>query len=135
MRRRDFIKAVAGSAVAWPLAARAQQPDRMQHIGMLMGFAEGDRDAQSWLAAFREELRNLGWTEGRNIEMEIRSAGADVESMKRFAKELIALQPDLMFTSTTPATAAMLQQARAIPVVFVMVGELTGPLQTTRADW
>jgi putative tryptophan/tyrosine transport system substrate-binding protein len=74
-------------------------------------------------AAFREELRNLAWTEGRNIEMEIRWAGADVESMKRFAKELVALQPDLIVTSSTPATAAMLQQTRTIPVIFVVVAD------------
>jgi putative ABC transport system substrate-binding protein len=75
---------------------------------------------------FREELRKLGWTEGRNIEMEIRSAGADVESMKRFAKELVALQPDLIVTSSTPATAAMLAQTHTIPVIFVLVGDPIG---------
>jgi putative ABC transport system substrate-binding protein len=91
-----------------------------------MGFAESDRDAQSWLAVFREELRKLGWTEGRDIEMESRLAGADVESMKRFAKELVALQPYLIVTSTTPATAAMLQQTHTIPVVFLLVGDPVG---------
>jgi putative tryptophan/tyrosine transport system substrate-binding protein len=126
MRRRDFITLIGGAAASWPLAAPAQQPGRMRHIGTLIGFAESDRDAQSSLAGFRDELRTLGWTEGRNIEMEIRWAGADVESMKRFAKELVALQPDLMFTSTTPATGAMLQQTRTIPVVFVVVGDPVG---------
>jgi putative tryptophan/tyrosine transport system substrate-binding protein len=125
MRRRDFITGITVFA-AMPLAARAQQPDRMRHIGILIGFAESDRDAQSSLAGFRDELRTLGWTEGRNIEMEIRWAGGDVELMKRFAKELVALQPDLMFTSTTPATGAMLQQTRTIPVVFVVVGDPVG---------
>jgi len=93
---------------------------------MLMGWAESDREAQSWLAAFREELRKLGWTEGRNIEMEIRWPAGDVESMKRFAKELVALQPDLIVTGSTPATAAMLQQTRTIPVIFVLVGDPVG---------
>ena len=122
MRRREFMAALGGAA-AWSLAANAQQ---MRRICMLLGFAESDRDAQSGLAQFREELRKLGWTEGRNIEMEVRAAGGDVESMKRYAKELVALQPDLIVTSSTPATAAMLQQTRIIPVIFVLVGDPIG---------
>jgi putative ABC transport system substrate-binding protein len=122
MRRRDFITLIGGAAASWPLAGRAQQSDRMRRIGILMGFGESDHDARSWLVAFREELRNLGWMEDRNVEMEIRWA-ADLESMRRFAKELAALQPDLIFTSTTPATAAMLQQTHTIPVIFVLVGD------------
>jgi putative tryptophan/tyrosine transport system substrate-binding protein len=125
MRRRDFITLIGGAAASWPLAGRAQQLDR-KRIGVLMGWAESDREAQSWLAALREELRKLGWTEGRNIEMEIRWAAGDVESMKRFAKELVALQPDLTVTGSTPATAAMLQQTRTIPVIFVLVGDPVG---------
>jgi putative tryptophan/tyrosine transport system substrate-binding protein len=123
MRRRDFITLLSGTATALPLAARAQQ---VRRIGVLLGFFENDRDTQSGLALFREDLRKLGWTEGRNIEMEIRAAGGDFESMKRFAKELVALQPDLIVTSSTPATAAMLQQTRTIPVVFVLVGDPIG---------
>ena len=107
MRRRRFITLLGGAA-AWPLAARAQQPDRVRRIGVLMAFAESDREAQSWVAAFREELRKLGWTEGRNSEIDTRWATADVESMQRFAKEFVGLQPDLILTSSTPATAAML---------------------------
>jgi putative ABC transport system substrate-binding protein len=122
MRRREFIT-VLGGAATWSLAANAQQ---VRRIGVLLGFAESDRDAQSGLALFREELRKLGWTEGRNIEMEIHAAGGDVESIKRFAKELVALQPDLIVTSSTPATAAMLQQTRTIPVIFVEVGDPIG---------
>jgi len=125
MRRRDFITLTGGAAFSWPLAGRAQQLDR-KRIGVLMGWAESDREAQSWLAALREELRKLGWTEGRNIEMEIRWPAGDVESMKRFAKELVALQPDLTVTGSTPATAAMLQQTRTIPVIFVLVGDPVG---------
>jgi putative tryptophan/tyrosine transport system substrate-binding protein len=125
MRRRDFITLIGGAAASWPLAGRAQQLDR-RRIGILMGWAESDSEAQSWLAALREELQKLGWTEGRNIEMEIRWAAGDVESMKRFAKELVALQPDLIVTGSTPATAAMLQQTRTIPVIFVLVGDPVG---------
>ena len=107
MKRRAFITLIGGTA-AWPLAARAQQSEPVRRVGVLMAFAEGDHEAQSWVAALRAELRKLGWTEGRNIEIDTRWAAADVELMGRFAKELVALQPDLMVTSSTPATAAML---------------------------
>ena len=126
MKRRKFITLVGGAAATWPLAARAQQGERVRRIGVLMAFAESDHDAQSWVAAFREELLNLGWTEGRNIEIVIRWAMADLESMKRLAKELVALQPDLMVTSSTPATAAMLQQTLTIPIIFVLVADPVG---------
>src|SRR5215467_5818814 len=122
MRRREFI-AVLGGAAVWSLVANAEQ---VRRIGVLLGIAESDRDAQSGLAALREELRKLGWTEGRNIEMEVHAAGGDVEAIKRFAKELVALEPDLIVTSSTPATAAMLQQTRTIPVIFVEVGDPIG---------
>jgi ABC-type uncharacterized transport system substrate-binding protein len=124
LRRREFILAL-GSAATWPLAAGAQQPYRMRRIGVLLGNAEG-HEAQSWVAALREELGKLGWTEGRNIEIDIRSAAADVASMKRFAKELVALQPDLILTQSTPAAAAMLEQTRTIPIVFVLVADPVG---------
>src|SRR5262245_19909965 len=126
MKRREFITLIGGAAAAWPLAAGAQQGDRVRRIGVLMAFAESDREAQSWVAAFREELSKLGWTGGRNIEIDTRWATADVESMQRFAKELVALQPDLILTSSTPATAAMLQQTRAIPIIFVWVADPVG---------
>jgi putative ABC transport system substrate-binding protein len=122
MRRREFIT-VLGGAASWSLAANAQQ---VRRIGVLMGIPESDRDAQFGLAALKEELRKLGWIEGRNIEMEIRWAKANVESRKRFAEELVALQPDLIVTSSTPGTAAMLQQSRTIPVIFVEVGDPIG---------
>ena len=126
MRRREFLVLLAAATVIRPPAAYAQQPTRSRLVGVLLGFAESDRDAQSGLALFREELRKLGWTEGRNIEMEIHAAGGDVGSIKRFAKELVALQPDLIVTSSTPATAAVLQQTRTIPVIFVEVGDPIG---------
>ncbi len=126
MRRREFITLLGGAVVGWPLAARSQQPDQMRRIGVLMGWPESDHRAQSWVAALREELRKLGWTEGSNIEIDTRWAAADVEPMKRFAKELIALQPDLMVTGSTPATAAMLQQTHVTPIVFVLVADPVG---------
>jgi putative tryptophan/tyrosine transport system substrate-binding protein len=125
MKRREVLRLLRGGAVAWPLAARAQQPYRMRRMGVLLGNAE-DHEAQSWVAALREELGKLGWTEGRNIEIDIRWAAADVASMKRFAKELVALQPDLILTQSTPAAGAMLEQTHTIPVVFVLVADPVG---------
>jgi putative ABC transport system substrate-binding protein len=127
MRRRDFITGIAGSAAAWPLAARAQQAGPMRRIGMLMGFAESDSQAQAFAAAFREGLQKLGWAEGRNIRIDTRWATpSDVELRQRFAKELIALQPDLVLAATTPTIAAMLQQTRTVPIVFVNVADPIG---------
>jgi putative tryptophan/tyrosine transport system substrate-binding protein len=126
MRRREFITLIGGAAAAWPLTARAQHGERMRRIGVLMGWPESDYKAQSWVAALREELRKLGWTEGRNIEIDTRWAAADVEPMTRFAKELVALQPDLMVTGSTPATAATLQQTRITPIIFVLVADPVG---------
>jgi putative ABC transport system substrate-binding protein len=125
MRRREFVGLV-GVAAAWPLTARAQQTERVRRIGILSSSAESDQMAQSSVAAFREELRKLGWMEGRNCEIDIRWAAADLELMKRFAKELVALQPDLILTSGTPTAAAMLQQTRTIPIVFVIVADPVG---------
>jgi putative ABC transport system substrate-binding protein len=126
MRRREFITLLGGATVAWSVATHAQQTERVRRIGVLMAFAESDHEAQSWVAAFREELRKLGWTEGRNSEIDTRWATADVESMQRFAKEFVGLQPDLILTSSTPATAAMLKQTRTIPIIFVWVADPVG---------
>jgi putative tryptophan/tyrosine transport system substrate-binding protein len=126
MRRRDFIKVIGGAAAIWPVAARAQQAERMRRIGVLMGYAENDWEAQAWVAAFREALQKLGWTEGHNIRIDSRWSRADTEMMKRFAQELVALQPDLILSQVTPTTAALLQQTRTIPIVFAMVANPVG---------
>ena len=127
MKRRDFIALAGGAAAAWPLAARAQQPDRVRRIGVLMGYPESDPEAQAFIAAFRGGLRKLGWTDGRNTRIDTRWATpADTDSMQRFAKELVASQPDLILSSTTPTTAALLQQTRTIPIVFVIVADPVG---------
>src|SRR5438132_6760658 len=126
MDRRTFIGGVAGVLLAEPLAARAQQ-DRDRHIGVLMAHYESDPDFQAYVAAFREGLQKLGWTEGRNIRIDSRwGALDDAESRQQSAKELIALQPDLILTQNTPPTASMLKQTRTIPVVFVIVADPVG---------
>ena len=126
MKRREFI-ALVGGAASWPLAARAQQPERMRRIGVLMGYAESDSDAQARVAAFRDGLQKLGWAEGRNIRINTRwPIPADLESMQRFATELVALQPDAILSHITPTTAALLQQTRTIPIVFATVADPLG---------
>src|SRR5262249_61580170 len=127
MRRRELITLLGGAAAAWPLAARAQRGERMRQIGMLMAHSESDPEFEAYVAAFREGLQKLGWTEGRNIRIESRwGALDDAEVRQRSAKELVALQPDLILTQSTPPTASMLQQTRTIPVVFVIVADPVG---------
>jgi putative tryptophan/tyrosine transport system substrate-binding protein len=127
MKRREFITLLGGAAAAWPLAARAQQPGRMRRIGVLMGYAESGSSGQALIAAFRDGLQKLGWTEGRNTRIDIRWAiPSDAESIRRFAKELVALQPDLIISSTTPITAALLQQTRTIPIIFPALSDPVG---------
>jgi hypothetical protein len=118
LRRRQFITVLGGAAVAWPIVAGAQQPERMRRIDVLMAYAESDPEGQALVAAFREGLQKLGWTESRNVRIETRWATADLELMQRFATEIVALQPDLILTQNTPTTAAMLQQTRSIPIIF-----------------
>jgi putative ABC transport system substrate-binding protein len=126
MQRREFLSALGGAVAAWPLAARAQQAERMRRIGVLMGFAESDRQGRAFVAAFRDELQKLGWVEGRNIRIDIRWAAGDTALMQRFAKELVALQPDLILSHLTPTTTALLQQTRIIPIVFALVADPIG---------
>jgi putative ABC transport system substrate-binding protein len=127
IRRRELITLLGGGAVVWPLAARAQQGGGMRRIGVLMNFAESDPEAKAWVAAFREGFHSLGWTEGRNVRIDTRWATPDdAESIQRLAKELVALQPDLILTQGTPATAALLQQTRTIPIIFAMVVDPVG---------
>jgi ABC-type uncharacterized transport system substrate-binding protein len=127
VRRREFIKLIGGMAAAWPLTARAQQADRMRRIGVLMGWPESDPEAQSERAAFVRELEKLGWVGGRNLRIDTRwAAPADPESMHRLAKELVALKPDLLLSQSTPATTALLQETRTIPVIFGIVADPIG---------
>src|SRR3954454_14992703 len=119
MNRREVIRLASGGAFAWPLAVHAQQGERTRRIAALIPFTETDKEAQSELAAFRKELQRLGWTEGRNARIEVRWAGGDVVQIRDYAKELVALQPDVIVARTTPVTAALLQETRTIPIVFI----------------
>jgi putative ABC transport system substrate-binding protein len=128
LKRREFITLLGGVAAAWPLGAHAQQqPERMRRIGVLMAHPAGDQGFQAYVAAFREELQKLGWMEGRNIRIDSRwGAPDDSDARQQSVKELIALQPDLIFTHTTPSTAALQQQTRTIPIVFATLADPVG---------
>jgi putative ABC transport system substrate-binding protein len=134
MRRRDFIKVVAGSASFWPLSARAQQVERTRLIGVMMAWPEKAflrNFAPSWLAAFRDKIAKLGWREGNNIRIELRWNATDPDAMKTFAKELVDLRPDAIFSQTTPAISALARETQTIPIVFVLVSDPIGSGFTT----
>jgi putative tryptophan/tyrosine transport system substrate-binding protein len=125
MRRRKFIT-LLGGAVTWPLAARAEQQDRMRRIGVLMSFAESDAAAQADVTAFRGELAKLGWTEGHNLRIELRWTASDPDRIKTFAKELVDLRPDAILSQSTPMTAALVSETQTIPIVVVVVSDPIG---------
>jgi ABC-type uncharacterized transport system substrate-binding protein len=125
MRRREFIT-LLGGAGAWPVAARAQQAERMRRIGVLMNLSESDLEAQRLVTAFRESLTQLGWTDGRNLRIDYRWAGGDVSRIRAFAKELVELSPDIMVGYATPSVVALQQETRSIPIVFLSVTDPVG---------
>src|SRR5262249_11488814 len=127
LQRREFISLLGGAAAAWPLAARAQQSERMRRIGVLMGYAESNVEGQAFVAAFREELLKLGWAEGRNLRSDYRWAPPGyAEAPRLFARDLPPSHPTLILPHTPPATAAALEQTRTIPVVFAIVADPIG---------
>jgi ABC-type uncharacterized transport system substrate-binding protein len=126
MKRREFITLLGGAAASWPLAARAQQPNRMRLIGVLMGFAETDPVAQRIVAAFRGALPKLGWTEGSDVRIELRWAGPDPERASKLAKELAGLRPDAILGQTTPVVKALAREMPTSPIVFVTVSDPIG---------
>jgi putative tryptophan/tyrosine transport system substrate-binding protein len=125
MRRRDFIQGIAGVITAWPLAADAQQPGAVRRIGVLMGFSESDPQFQTLVIQFLQELKRMGWTDGRNMHIEQHWSGADTKLMTAFAKELLESRPDVILTSSTPATAALLHETKTTPIVFTIVANAT----------
>jgi putative ABC transport system substrate-binding protein len=126
MRRRDFIKLVGGSAAVWPLASRAQQPDRMRRIGVLMNLAEGDAEAQARIAAFLRGLQQLGWTDSRNVRIDtLFAVGSGAEARKNVA-DLVARAPDVILATGSVSVGPLLQVSSAVPIVFVLVPDPVG---------
>ncbi len=123
--RREFIT-LLGSAAAWPLAARAQQGDRMRRIGVLLPAAADDPEYQAWVGAFQQGLALLGWSIGRNVRIETRWAGVDADNLRRQAAELVALMPDVILAHANAAVAALLRATRTAPIVFASVGDPVG---------
>ena len=123
MRRREFIRFFGSTAVAWPLIARAQQPDRMRRIGVLMSIAENDPEAQFRVTALREGFEKLGWTEGRNINVDYRWLGGDAARAKADAAELVSQKPDVIIAASTLLLAAVRNETSTVPIVFVGVGD------------
>jgi putative ABC transport system substrate-binding protein len=126
LKRREFICLLGGAAAAWPLVVRAQQPGQLRRVGMLIGYAENDPETQARLVAFRQGLEHLGWTEGRNIRIDYRFAPAGPDQAQHYAKELVALRPDILVGNSTPATAALLRETHTVPIVFVGVSDPVG---------
>jgi putative ABC transport system substrate-binding protein len=122
LHRREFITLLGGAAAAWPLAARAQQPERVRRIGLLMGVAD-DREGQARVTALKQGLQELGWTDGRNIQIETRFAGADTGRIRAHAAELVALAPDVIVSNTTPVIRALRQATSSIPIVMAGANE------------
>jgi putative tryptophan/tyrosine transport system substrate-binding protein len=120
LQRREFIAGL-GSGAAWPLVARAQQPERVLRVGVLMAYGENDPEAKAVLSRFTQGLSELGWTDGRNLLMDVRWAAGNADRMRMFAKELVDLQPSAIVTNGTPATSALQRETRTIPIVFVTV--------------
>jgi ABC-type uncharacterized transport system substrate-binding protein len=124
--RRKFIAALGGTALAWPLAVRGQQAERMRRVGVLEVRAADDPEEQARLAVFLQALQELGWTDGRNVRIDYRSAGADADRSRTYAAELVALAPDVILASASASVAALLQTTRTVPIVFVNVIDPVG---------
>jgi len=125
MKRREFITLLAGAA-AWPLAARAQQRERMRRIGVLMNLTADDPDSPVRLAAFLQGLQQLGWTVGQNVQIDYRWGAGSADLMRKYAAELVTLAPDVILAHSSAAVAPLLQETRAVPIVFAVVADPVG---------
>ena len=126
MKRREFISLIGSASVAWPLAARAQQPERVRRIGVLSGLAENHPDTQALKAAFLQGLQQLGWTDGRNVQIEYRWGAGDADNIRKYATELAALAPDVILVTGAASVGALLQATRTVPIVFTIVPDPVG---------
>ena len=125
MKRREFITLLGGAAAAWPLAARAQQSERMRRIGMLESLKADDKEAQARISAFAQGLKELGWTEGRNVQIDVRF-GPDNATLRKHAAEMVALAPEVILASGSATTGPLLQVTHTVPIVFVIVPDPVG---------
>ena len=123
MIRRDFITLLGGAAAIWPLAARAQQGNRVRRIGVLQSADDNDPVFKPIVSAVTQALADLGWTDGRNVRIDLRYAGADINRIRTLTQELVGLQPDIIVTDTTPATVAVQRDTQTMPIVFANVGD------------
>jgi putative ABC transport system substrate-binding protein len=126
MRRREFITLIGGTAAAWPFTVRAQQPERVRRIGVLSGLAANYPDAQAQTAAFLQGLQQLGWTDSRNVQIEYRWGAGNADNIRKYATELAALAPDVIFVVGSASMGAMLQATRTVPIVFAIVPDPVG---------
>jgi putative ABC transport system substrate-binding protein len=126
MRRREFITLLGGAAAAWPMAARAQQPDRVRRIGVLIALAESDPEGQARIAAFHQGLQQSGWTVGHNVRIDTRWGAGDADRMRRYAAELVSLAPDVILASGGTVVGALLQATRTVPIVFTQTSDPVG---------
>jgi putative ABC transport system substrate-binding protein len=133
MKRRDFITLIGGAA-AWPLAARAQQGERVRHIGVLMAMDNNDPEGKLRYSAFTQALTDMGWTDGRNVRMDLRWGSGDINRIRAFAQELVGLHPDIVVTNATPATIAVQRETRTVPIIFVSVGDPVASSIVARLD-
>jgi ABC-type uncharacterized transport system substrate-binding protein len=123
LKRREFITLLGGAAAAWPLVARAQQPDRVRRIGVLMAMTADDPESPARLAAFAQGLQQSGWTIGQNVRVDYRWGGSNADNMRKYAAELVALAPDVILAHSSAAVAPLLQATRTIPIVFTTVAD------------
>jgi putative ABC transport system substrate-binding protein len=133
IRRREFIAGIGG-AVAWPLGARAQQGDRVRRIGVLIARDENDPEGKTYVSAFIQSLAGLGWTDGRNVRMDLRWGGGDINRIQALAQELVGLQPDIILAGSTPATVALQRETRTIPIIFAGVADPVASGLVARLD-
>jgi putative ABC transport system substrate-binding protein len=135
MRRREFTSLVGGAAAAptilWPFAVRAQQPQRMRRIGVLLAASSDDSEFQSWVGAFLQGLALLGWTIGRNVRIETRWATPNAAEIRRHAAELVALAPDVILAHGASTVGPLLQATRTVPIVFPVIGDPSPPASWT----
>src|SRR5262249_35519219 len=127
MKRRQFITLLGGTAAAWPLAARAQQPERMRRVGLLVGtYGQTDREGQDRIAVFLDTFRKLGWSDGRNVRIDYRWGGGDADRSKTFAEELVRSAPDVIVAVNNPTLAELQRLTSKIPIVFAQVSDPVG---------